>query len=206
MGDGDGEHVALAHEGRERSGNALHDQVLRLAAELQAGVAHERAGEQAGLAEHLEAVAAADDRATRSGEVGEGAHHGGEACDSSGAEVVAVGEAAGDDEAVEPGDVRLLVEDVLRLRAEDALDRVAPVGVRPGAGEDDDTVGSGHHAPCPSSSPTMRLTALPSARPLSWGMSLPITLPLSPGPDAPTSATTCSASARISSSPICSGR
>ena len=71
------------------------------AQELEAAVLLQRAGQQAGLGEDLEAVADADDRAAVRRELRHRAHHRGEPGDGAGAEVVAMGEAAGDDDRVE---------------------------------------------------------------------------------------------------------
>jgi phosphoribosylformylglycinamidine synthase len=61
---GDGHHHRLPLPGSRREGRirSLHAQVGVLAAELGDVVAHEHARQQAGLAEDLEAVAAADDQ------------------------------------------------------------------------------------------------------------------------------------------------
>ena len=203
---GDGERLALAEGVGEGQGGALHAQALGLAPELEAGVSHQRAGKQPGLAENLKAVATSDDRPARLRERRDRPHHRREPRDGAGPEVVAVGESARDDEAIEARDIGLFVKDGLRARADRVFERAHPVAVRPRAGEDEHAVAGGGHAPCSSSSPTIRPTALPSALPLSWGITLPITLPRSPGPDAPNSLIACRARARISSSSACAGR
>ncbi len=103
-----------------------------------AGVAHERAGEQAGLAEDLEAVADAHDEAAGRGEAGDGLHDGGEAGDGAGAQVVAVGEAAGDEDGVAAFEGVRLVPEVGDGLAEDGAEDVVGVVVAVGAGEDED--------------------------------------------------------------------
>ena len=63
-------------------------------------VAHQGAREQAGFAEDLESVADAEDEAAFVGELFDGLHDGSESGDGPGAEIVAVGEAAGDEDGV----------------------------------------------------------------------------------------------------------
>ena len=65
-----------------------------------AGVAHEGAGQESGFGEDLEAVADAEDEAAGCGETLDGLHDGSEGGEGSGAEVVAVGEASGDEDGV----------------------------------------------------------------------------------------------------------
>ena len=78
----------------------LGAQVDLLADVLLAGVAHERAGQKAGFAEDLEAVADAEDEAVVGGELLDRLHDGGKAGDGSGAEVIAVGKTAGNEDGV----------------------------------------------------------------------------------------------------------
>ncbi len=138
VGDGDAEDLAGV-AGVGEGGVGLFDaEVGPLAAELEVVVAHEDAGEESGFAEHLEAVADAEDEAAFGGEFFDGGHDGGEAGDGAGAEVVAVGEAAGEDDAVEVGEGIFFVPEVLGVLAEDVAEGVVAVGVAPGAGEDDD--------------------------------------------------------------------
>ena len=73
-----------------------------LADVLEAGVAHQRAGQQAGLAEDLEAVADAHHEAAGVGKPAYRLHDWREARDGAGAQVVAVGEAAGTRMASQP--------------------------------------------------------------------------------------------------------
>ena len=102
------------------------------------GVAHERAGEQAGLAEDLEAVADAEDQAAGCGEALDGLHDGSEPGDGAGTEIVAVGKAAGDKDGVAAlkilGGVPEIGDGLAHERAEDVVGVV--VAVR--SGEDKD--------------------------------------------------------------------
>ena len=72
-----------------------------LADVLEAGVAHERAGKQAGLGEDLKAVADAEDKPAGVGELFDRLHDGSKAGDGAGAEIVAIGEAAGDEHRID---------------------------------------------------------------------------------------------------------
>ena len=96
--------------------------IERLELELAADEAHrlveqQRAGQQARLAEDLEAVADPQHRAAAGGEGGDRLHRRREAGDRARPQVVAVGEAAGDDDAVDAGEVALFVPDQPRLAA-----------------------------------------------------------------------------------------
>ena len=104
---------------------------------LRPDVLLERARQQPGLGEHLEAVADPDDRAAGGREVAHGVHHRREPGDRAGAQVVAVGEAAGDDDGVEAGDGAIAVPHELAGAAE-VLDRVHDVELAVRAGEHHD--------------------------------------------------------------------
>ena len=82
----------------------LDEDVDLAAHEAQRGVGQQRAGQQAGLAQHLEAVADAEHRTALGGEPRDRVHHRREAGDRAGAQVVAVGEAAGHDHGVDAAD------------------------------------------------------------------------------------------------------
>ena len=92
-------------------------------------VGQQRAGQQARLAQDLEAVADAEHRAAVGGELGDRLHHRREAGDRAGAQVVAVGEAAGHDDRVDAREVAVAVPEqpCLADRARTALERVALV-------------------------------------------------------------------------------
>ena len=108
-----------------------------LAAELEAGVAGERAGQQVRLAEDLEAVADAPHQAAGVGELGHLLHQRSEAGHGAGAQVVTVREAAGEDDAVGAAQPGVLVPEHHRLVAGE-LDGVGAVAIRPRAREDGD--------------------------------------------------------------------
>ena len=107
--------VGLVGEHRR---DRLDPEVDRLAEELQPGVLLQRAREEPGLAEHLEAVADADDRAAGAGVLGHRIHHRREPGDRPGPQVVAVGEPAGDHHRVDTVHRGVGVEQQLGVAAE----------------------------------------------------------------------------------------
>ena len=127
--DDDAQHVAgLGRLGEGRAG-VLDAQVDVAADELEADVADERARQQVGFGQDLEAVADAHDEAAAGGEVGDRGHDGAEAGDGAAAQVVAVGEAAGDDDGVDVAQVGVLVPEPDRLGAGEGGDGVPGVVV-----------------------------------------------------------------------------
>ena len=108
-------------------------------------VADERAGQQVRLAQDLEAVADAQDGQASSGLAHDLAHDGGGRGDRAAAQVVAIGEASGDDDRVDAVQVGVLMPQGHRLRARD-VHRAGGVTVVKGAGEGDDS-DAGHCAP-----------------------------------------------------------
>ena len=102
---------------RERRVGRLDPQLDGRAQELQAPVLLQRAREQAGLGEDLEAVADADDGPAGVGEVAHGVHDRREPGDGAGAQVVAVGEAAGHDDGVDAVDRAVAVPEDAGLAA-----------------------------------------------------------------------------------------
>ena len=90
---------------------------------LEIAVAQHRAREQAGLEEHLEPVADPEHRPASSGKVGHRSHDRREPRDRAGAQVVAVGEAPGQDDGVGAFQAGLLVPDEFRVLAEDVWPR-----------------------------------------------------------------------------------
>jgi hypothetical protein len=103
------------------------------ALEAEVRVAREGAGQEAHLSQDLKAVADADDGATAFREGLEGRHDGREARDGAGAQVVAVGEAAGHDDGVRVSEGRFFVKDVSGVGAKDVPCGVegVPIRVRP---------------------------------------------------------------------------
>ena len=108
-------------------------------------VADECAGQQVRLTQDLEAVADAQDGQASSGFAHDLAHDGSGRRDRAAAQVVAVGEAAGDDDRVDAVQVGVLVPQGHSLRASD-FNRAGGVAVVEGAGEGDDS-DAGHCTP-----------------------------------------------------------
>ena len=115
----------------------LDAQLDGLAQEREPGVLLQRAGEQPGLGEHLEAVADPDDRTAGGRELGDRVHHRREPGDRAGAQVVAVREPAGHDDRVDAAHGRVAVPEHLGLAAE-LLDRPHDVELAVRAGEQHD--------------------------------------------------------------------
>src|SRR5690606_24981121 len=116
----------------------LHPQLLVAADEALVVVADEGTGQQVGLAQDLEAVADAQDRQPTAGGLDDGLHHRGEAGDGAAAQVVAVGEPAGQDDGVHAPEVGVGVPQRHRLGTGEP-DRTLGVPVVERAGEGDDT-------------------------------------------------------------------
>jgi hypothetical protein len=114
----------------------IHLHVDLPADEAQRGVGQQGTRQQTGLAEDLEPVADAEHRAALAREVDDGTHHRREAGDRPDPQVVAVGEAAGDDHRVDAVEVGVGVPQQLGLG--DASRGLQRVGVVAGAGEADD--------------------------------------------------------------------
>ena len=130
-------HQVPPQAARERGRVALDPHADPVAAELEAGVARQRARQQSRLAQDLEAVAAAEHGAARLGEAAQLADRRREARDRAGADVVAVGEAAGDDRGVEALEPDVLVPQDPRLRAYQP-ERVLEVALAPRSREAED--------------------------------------------------------------------
>ena len=132
------QHLSPRRTGGERRVGLLDPDVHVLAVKLQVAVAEHRAGEESRLAENLEAVADAQDRAAGSDEVADGGHHRREPGDRAGAQVVAVREAARQHHDVGAVEARLLVPDELRLLPEHVLHGVIRVVIAVGSWKNDD--------------------------------------------------------------------
>ena len=135
---GDDELLADAAASEERAVRALDTQGRVAADELQLPVGPEDPGQEARLAEDLEAVADAEHRTSGSRKRADGFHDRSEARDRARAQVVAVREAAREDDGRGLGRKRALaVPDELGL-GPDCAERPGGVTVVVGAGEDDD--------------------------------------------------------------------
>jgi hypothetical protein len=138
---GDGEFEDLAFSGGVGEGGVgVFDADVDVAAdEAEAGVAHHGAGEEAGFEKDLETVADAEDKAAVSCEFSDGVHDGREAGDGAGAEIVAVGEAAWEDDGVAIVEVFGLVPDEFDGLLEYVADGVEGVMIAVGPGKDYDS-------------------------------------------------------------------
>ena len=90
------------------------------AMELQIAVADQRAGQQAGLGQHLKAVADAQHQPALVGELLDGLHHRAEPRNRPAAQIVAIAEAAGHDDGIGVAQGGVLMPDQPRGVAEQA--------------------------------------------------------------------------------------
>src|SRR5690242_18167662 len=100
VGDGSLDDLPLVGGASERRIGLLDAEIYVAADESQAGIAHQRAGEQARFAENLETVAYAEEDTAGVCELHDRFHHGRKARYSAGAEIVSVGKTPGKDESV----------------------------------------------------------------------------------------------------------
>src|ERR1700727_1069478 len=135
--DRDREAMAVAASARER-GISAHDLEVDLAKdELQRGVREQRPGKQAGLAQNLEAVADPEHDPAGASELGYLLHHRRKARDRSGAQVIAVREAARHDHRVDALQIPIGVPQDHRLAG--ALCGTERVNLVAGSREADDS-------------------------------------------------------------------
>src|SRR5260370_26956713 len=148
MCDGNFQDLAFLRGVCERRIRLLHADVHVAADEAQAGVAHHRARQHACFAENLEAIADAKYQSTAVGKLFYGIHHGGKARDRTGAEIVAIGKSAGQDDGVAICQVFRLVPDELDRFLEDVSDGVKRVVLAIGPGKNNDSKFHLAAAPC----------------------------------------------------------
>src|SRR5512146_591311 len=138
VGNGDPQDgAALVPVGKEGF-VVFHPELDRLAHELEARIAEQGARQQPGLAHDLEPVAEADHRAASFGKRDDVLHHGAESGNRPGPQVVAVAEAARQDDHVALLQVVILVPQVHRFLAQCIDDGVIGVVVAVGARKGDD--------------------------------------------------------------------
>ena len=121
----------------ERGVGLLHPEPHRAGDEAEPAVPHQRAGKQPGLAQNLEPVADAQDRAAFPREALHRGHDRAESGDGAGAQVVAVAEAAGQHHHVGALQVGVAMPDEVGLRTRGCR-RPERVDVAVAAGEPDD--------------------------------------------------------------------
>ncbi len=109
----------------------------RLTREPERGVPQQGTGHEAGLGEHLEAVADPEHETALGGERADGTHHRAEPGDDTSPDVIAVGEPTGQDDSGDAIERHLLMPEGNRVRADESqrVERV-PIAVAPR--EDDD--------------------------------------------------------------------
>ncbi len=139
MRDGDFEDLALLRSVSERRIRLLDADVDVAADEAQAGVAHHGAGKEPGFTQNLKTVADAQDRAATAREFFHRLHHGRKARNRAGAQVIAKGEAAREDDSVAIRKVFRLVPDEFNGLVQDVSESVKRVVVAIGPGKDDDS-------------------------------------------------------------------
>src|SRR5581483_7643667 len=122
----------------ERSVCVLNPHMNGLADIFQADVSHQRAGQQAGFAQDLKAIADAEYESASIGEFLDRLHNRGELSDRTGAQVIAVGETAGHQNGVAVLQiVRLVPEKGYRLLG-NLLDGPVRIVIVVRSGKDDD--------------------------------------------------------------------
>ena len=132
------EQVALARRAGERRRGVVDPHVDALAYEGQRAIARQRAGQQMGLAQNLEAVADAEDESAVGGEARDALHDRREARDRAASQVIAVAEAAGQDHAVRAAETLVLVPERECVLAHHVAQRVQRVAVIKRAGKRND--------------------------------------------------------------------
>ena len=135
VGNGDAKSLTHAAPGGEGGVGPFGSQVCPLAPVFQVRIAHQDAGQQTGFAQHLEAVADADNQPSFGGVPVKRGHDRGKAGYGPGPQVVAIGETAGEDNAIKSVKALFPVPDVIGFLAQDVFDLVVAVGIAPGAGE-----------------------------------------------------------------------
>jgi hypothetical protein len=138
MSNGCAEDLSLGQLAGERRVRLLDADHHVAAEEPQVLIAHQRAGQQSHFRQHLEAVADAEDQPARGGVAFDRLHDRRELGQRAGAQVVAVGEAAGDDDAVGAAQVGVLVPEDLAFGAENVAHDVLRVVIAVRAGEEND--------------------------------------------------------------------
>src|SRR5713226_1003515 len=139
MRDGNLEDLALLRGVGERRVRLFHADVDMSADETQAAVAHHSARKQAGFEQNLKAIADPKNHAAVPGKLPDRFHHRRKACDGSGAQIIAVREAARQNDGVAIREVLRLVPDKFDGLFQDVPEGIKRVVVAIGPGEDDDS-------------------------------------------------------------------
>ena len=139
VGDWDTNHLTLRALRCVGQIVAVDHQIGPLAAKLEGGVADQRAWQESRLAQDLEAVADAPDKTAPVRELSHFFHDRCKPRDRPRAQVVTIGKAAGQDDAIASFEVRVLVPQVGQLLAEHLVDDPAAVAIGPRAREDENS-------------------------------------------------------------------
>ncbi len=168
VGDRQPQRPSIGQGAGERAVEAFRDDPDVAAEEAELPVAEQGPRHQAGLRQHLEAVAHPEHEAAVGGEPRDGAHDRAEPGDHPRPEVVAVGEAAREDDSRDSGEVDILVPQRHRLGAGEP-EAVLRVGIAVAAREDHDADTDGHRgasappaAAAAGSGPPSTVTAAPT--------------------------------------------
>ena len=140
--------LALLRGVRKRCVRLL-DANVNVAADIsQAAVAHHCAGEKARFAENLEAIANSQDHAAALGESLDGLHHWRKTRDGAGAQVIAEGKTAGQDDGIAVRQIFRLVPDEFDGLPQGVPDGVKSVVIAIGPGKNNDSKFHAVAAPC----------------------------------------------------------
>ena len=143
MGDRAAQDLALCIAAGKHRFGIHHFQQHFLADEVETGIAHQRAGQQAGFGENLKAVADAKNAVSGSSLAAQGIHDGRSCCNGTGAQIVAIGKAAGNYIEIGFGQGGFGVPDDGRRLAADLRQRGNHVAVAVEARKEDN--GGGRH-------------------------------------------------------------
>src|SRR6185437_11568609 len=138
VSDRKAQHLAGGGGAGEGGIRVLHADMNLATEETQARIARHCAGQQARFEQNLESIADAENQPARVRKSFHGFHDRRKARDGAGAEVVAIGEAAGQDDRIHAGDFLRLMPDELDWFAEYAADGVKRVMVAIGTRKNDD--------------------------------------------------------------------
>ena len=111
VGHGAGDDIAFFHAVGEEGGIVLNGQLHFAADEMQMGIAHEGAGQEARFGDDLEAIADAQNLEAFCGLGADIRHDGRARGDGAAAQIIAIGKTAGDDDEIDLGQFRIGVPD-----------------------------------------------------------------------------------------------
>src|SRR5262249_28746145 len=124
VGDGHAQDLAGRGLGGEGRVGALDADVRPVTAELQAIVGQERAGEEARLAQYLKTITNAQNQSPRIGKAPDFGHDRRKTRDGPRSQVVAVGEATGENQGIDGGKLGRGVPDIVNRGLENLVENV----------------------------------------------------------------------------------